>query len=366
MATRKSDVIIVGAGIFGLSVAFALLQRGMAVVVLEARQIGAGASGGIVGALSPHAPERWNEKKEFQLKSLFFQQNFWREVQQASNMETTYARTGRLLPLPTLAARELAIERSRGAAEHWQGRADWQLVDTADGWLASEIMSCGCVRETLSARLFPSEAIESLAAAVRALGGEIVEETAVETIENGRVYSSSADFQASSIVVAAGVAGFDLLKPLVGSAPGSGVKGQAALLAAPATGREPLLFYDGVYIVPHGDNRVAVGSTSENRFDDAGNTDERLDSVIDTAQSLCPKLRAAKVLTRWAGVRPKARKRDPMLGPVPGHSHVFVALGGFKIGFGIAPFAGKILADMIAGRSCDLPRSFGVESHMEI
>jgi len=55
-----ADVTVRGAGVFGLSVAYACAQRGAKVRVIDPRGVAAGASGGIVGALAPHVPENWN------------------------------------------------------------------------------------------------------------------------------------------------------------------------------------------------------------------------------------------------------------------------------------------------------------------
>jgi glycine oxidase len=66
----RADVTVRGGGIFGLSIAWACLQHGAKVRVIETAGWGAGSSGGLVGALSPHVPEAWNAKKAFQLESL--------------------------------------------------------------------------------------------------------------------------------------------------------------------------------------------------------------------------------------------------------------------------------------------------------
>ena len=55
---------------------------------------GAGASGGIVGALAPHVPENWNDKKAFQLDSLLMAEAFWAEVADAGGGAPGYARLG--------------------------------------------------------------------------------------------------------------------------------------------------------------------------------------------------------------------------------------------------------------------------------
>jgi len=64
-----ADITVRGAGVFGLAIAWSCLLRGASVQVIDPAGPGAGASGGIVGALAPHVPENWNDKKAFQLAS---------------------------------------------------------------------------------------------------------------------------------------------------------------------------------------------------------------------------------------------------------------------------------------------------------
>ncbi len=89
------DVTVMGAGVFGLSVAYACLLRGAKVQVIDPAGVGTGASGGIIGALAPHVPEQWNPKKAFQLDSLLMQGAFWEQVGARSGMPAGYARNGR-------------------------------------------------------------------------------------------------------------------------------------------------------------------------------------------------------------------------------------------------------------------------------
>jgi glycine/D-amino acid oxidase-like deaminating enzyme len=67
-----------------------------------------------------------------------------------------------------------------------------------------------------------------------------------------------------------------------------------------------------VYIVPHGDGTTAVGSTTEREFSGL-ETDAQLDGVIATACAALPALADARVIARWAGLRPRTRSRAPML-----------------------------------------------------
>lgn len=62
------DVTVMGAGVFGLSVAYACAVRGASVRVIDPNGVAAGSSGGLVGALAPHVPENWNDKRRFNSK----------------------------------------------------------------------------------------------------------------------------------------------------------------------------------------------------------------------------------------------------------------------------------------------------------
>jgi glycine oxidase len=332
-----ADVTVMGAGVFGLACAFACARRGARVRVLERRRIGAGASGGVVGALSPHVPENWNPKKAFQLDSLLMAEGWWAEVAATGGGDPGYARTGRVQPLTDAAALALAHARAEGAAHLWQGRAMWQVLPLADApGLPLASPSGHVIHDTLSARVHPARACAALAAAVRALGG---------TVEEGQDTPPGI----GPVIWATGWEGLGALDPTAGN----GVKGQALALAHEA-GRAPQLFVDGLHIVPHGDGTVAVGSTSERSFGAPDTVDAQLDALHARALAACPALAGAAVVRRWAGVRPRARSRAPVLGAWPGRPGWFVANGGFKI----APKVGEVMADLVLEGLNRVPEGF--------
>ena len=92
----RVDLTVRGGGAFGLCIAWEAARRGARVRLIETVAIGAGASGGIVGALSPHVPENWNPKKAFQLESLLMAESFWAGVAEVSGLTTGYDRVGRV------------------------------------------------------------------------------------------------------------------------------------------------------------------------------------------------------------------------------------------------------------------------------
>jgi glycine oxidase len=329
-----ADVTIMGAGVFGLSVAYACARRGARVQVIDPAGVGAGASGGLVGALAPHVPENWNDKKAFQFDSLITAEDFWRDVAQDSGQNPGYLRSGRLQPLADDRAVDLARARAETAATLWQGKAVWQVEPVQDtGWMPPS-PSGYIVRDTLSALVHPRRATAALAAAVTARGGQIRQDGKSE----------------GKVVWATGWAG------LTGIG-GAGVKGQAALLRHDAAGA-PQLFADSLHIIPHLDGTVAIGSTSERDFSDPDSTDAQLDAIIARAIAAFPVLADAPVIARWAGLRPRAASRAPLLGHHPLHTGDYIANGGFKIGFGMAPKVGQVMADLILDDKDSIPDGF--------
>ncbi len=335
------DITIMGAGIFGLSIAWCCLKKGATVQVIDPAGPGGGASGGLVGALAPHVPENWNGKKAFQLESLLMAGSFWTEVQNTSGISPGYARLGRLQPIETDAALSLARQRAETAAALWQDHAKWEVVEPPKNTWAPASPTGYLIHDTLSARLHPRRACEALAGAIRARGADV--------LTDGKPRGKT--------VWATGVAGLAEISHSTGQPAGTGVKGQAALLhfAAPDM---PQVFADGIHIIPHADGTTAIGSTSEREYDAPDTTDALLDDVIEAATRALPVLHGARVVERWAGLRPRARSRMPMLGEHPTRPGDFIANGGFKIGFGMAPKVGRVMADLVLDGKDAIPEGF--------
>ena len=328
------DITIMGAGIFGLSVGYACAKRGAKVRVIDPAGVAAGASGGLVGALAPHVPENWNDKKAFQFESLLMAEDFWREVSRISGDKTGYLRAGRLQPLNDDRALALAQERGKSASVLWRGKAVWEVIPARGIPWEPHSATGYLVRDTLSAHLHPRRATTALSRALVALGGEITNQHAPD----------------GQVVWATGWQG-------LAEVGGVGVKGQAALLGIDMRGA-PQLFADSLHIIPHLDGTVAIGSTSEREFDDPYATDGQLDDILARAVAAMPVLTGAPVLERWAGVRPRAKSRAPLLGHHPARKGEFIANGGFKIGFGMAPKVGEVMADLLLDGTDAIPDGF--------
>lgn len=334
---------MLGAGAFGLSVAWECAKRGARVRVIDPKGVAAGASGGIVGALAPHTPEQWNDKKQFQLESLLMAGRFWSEVETASGLEAGYGRLGRIQPVLDAAGLALAERRALSAHELWGNAAEWRVEQASGEWCPTSPTG-KVIFDTLSARLHPRQACLALAAAIEARGGEVLRVGAAR----------------GAVVHATGYEGLEEMTAQHTRQVGNGVKGQAVLLEHDARDL-PQLYFDGLHVVPHADGTVAIGSTSERYFEAPASTDEQLDDVLARAVAGVPLLGRAKIVARWAGVRPRARSRAPMLGVHPFEEGAFVANGGFKIGFGVAPKVAEVMADLVLDGINRIPPEFQAE-----
>ena len=338
------EVEIFGGGIFGLAVAWSCIRLGASVRVIEKRRIGSGASGGPVGALAPHVPDNWNPKKQFQFESLFLADSWWTAVAEAAELDPGYARIGRLQPLPAgERSLALAMERHRSAAINWQNKAHWSVVDASGSW-STRPKYGKFVHDTLSARINPARALRCLELALSRHGCEILEGETESQGSRCRVRTT-------------GFEGLLELSESAGRTVGGGEKGQALLLDYDA-GDAPQIFGDGIHVVPHSDRTTAVGSTSEREFDDPTATDGKLNQLHAAAVRMVPELEDADVIARWAGVRPRATTRAPLLGPHPFRRGEFIANGGYKIGLGIAPLVGNVMAELVLEGRSRIPGEF--------
>ncbi|MCV3766669.1 NAD(P)/FAD-dependent oxidoreductase [Rhizobium sp. TRM95796] len=385
-----TDILVAGAGVMGLWAAVKATEAGYAVTLIDRAAPGAGASGGLLGALFPWMPNHFGKKKKFQFDALISLPDQLAPLEAETGLSAGYARVGRIIPLPKAHLRPIAERHRQDAETAWAapGAAfHWRVADAAPvaGYIDPAFADGGYVQDTLAARMSPRGLCAVLTTWLkRQPNVRIFLGTELDTVDPaaGRaclrasgaslagldVESFAGEILFDRLVLASGVDAFaqlEALLPPLKKQLGQGVKGQAALIAADLDPGLPVAFLDGVYVVPHAGGHVAVGSTSENTYDDPFATDAQLDDVLEKARALIPALRKAPVIERWAGLRPKAIARDPMLGPLPDHANILAMTGGFKISFGVAHALADALIDVIEGREPErLPDSFRTEAHL--
>lgn len=372
-AKAHHDLAVIGGGIFGLSIAYRALKQGYSVILFESDKIGAGSSGGLLGALMPHMPARWNPKKEFQFQALSSLSGFTERLSEETGVATGYRRCARILPITTQDKFDHHKERAEEALERWHPEKTgftYQVepAGSRSDWLDTASAPFGIVYETLAARVAPRAYLKALASYI-STHGTLIEGRAFERYDEARCevhFQNGADsIHADRLVLTTGAHAFRHLETLTGDMIGRGEKGQALLMEGSGLADKPAIYCDGLYVVPHDDGTVAIGSTSDRFFDDELVNPDRSRELVERATAFCPSLKGRNVLEEWAGIRPRCNKRDALVGAVPGTRQTYVATGGFKISFGIAHLIADALVAELSGTSPEvvLPPSYQTAHH---
>lgn len=338
-------VVIIGAGVAGLSIGWRLLQAGAHVTILDRGQPAQGATWAAAGMLAVTAEleDAPPAERDFALQSNALWPGFAAELEQASGVAVGFARDGALMVARDAAA--LEAMRRRGPVLDPAGvRARVPLLadDIVGGlWAADE---AHVDNRALGGAL--------TIAFVRA-GGILVPQEAAVTIERQDgaavcVLTPYHRYEADAFVVAAGA-----WSALLADIPIVPVKGEMIALAPPAGAAlpGPVIWGNGVYLVPRaGQNRLLVGATMEEAGFDTQLSPGVRDRLRARAQSLIPSLTHWTLTDHWAGLRPKSPDGLPLLGPLKG-GNIFVAGGQFRNGILLAPAIAQLMADMVLGKT---------------
>ncbi|MEM6365818.1 MAG: FAD-dependent oxidoreductase [Planctomycetota bacterium] len=129
------------------------------------------------------------------------------------------------------------------------------------------------------------------------------------------------------------------------------VRGQIVLLKPPRRLFSSIVNLGHRYFVPRRDGHLLVGSCEEEVGFQSGTTDAVLDDLRAFARQICPQLSDAREVMSWSGLRPMTFDGFPMIGRMPGSQRVFVAAGHFRSGVHLAPGTASCLADVMLGQT---------------
>ncbi len=378
--TSMHDVLVIGAGALGLWCAKKAVDAGLTVCLADAgSDLDHGrASDTPLGALLPHLPENWSPAKQYQYEALVALPTLVRDLEETTGTSTEYKRRGRVMPIRKVGFRQKVERASLNATQHWAPSGDVRpRLTLQDGpangtrfGLAEDAAPLGLVHDTLSATVsgpaLCAALRASLAGRVTWLDGTVVTDwDAQQNRAFGRDGSPVAD--AEHLIVTGGFAGFELLERLMGVPLGDGVKGHAAVIAADLPTDLPVLYDNGTYVIARSDGTAAIGSTTE--FEWTSAEPEHSDSVaqmIARAETLCPALAGRALLGLWAGIRPRAVGRDPLIGCLDRERRIWVATGGYKITLGIAHRLADALVSELTGTetAIEVPATFRPAHHL--
>jgi glycine oxidase len=392
---ESADVLVVGGGVIGLSVAWRAAQRGMSVTLLERDTIGGGTSRVAAGMLAPVAEAEFGDAGrrllELGLRSADMWPAFAQELQAASAQQVGLLRTGTLLLARDAdEARELerqiafrdslglATNRLRASQAREREPALAPTVRLAleapddhsvDPRLVLAALRAACRSAGVRLREHaPVAEVESDAAGERVTGVCLGEPSRQERAEGGeeRAPRGAESIAAERVVIASGAwsAQIDGAGERVAVRP---VRGQLLRLRDPAGPGllSSVVRFAGGYLVPRADGRYVLGATVEERgFDvqpDAGGVYE----LLRAAQEVVPGVRELKIEELCVGLRPGTPDNAPAIGAGALRGLTW-ATGHHRNGILLAPLTAQLVCRALAGEqqgddaamaACD-PRRF--------
>lgn len=356
-----ADVVIIGGGVIGLSLAYELSGRGVRVSVLERGELGREASWAGAGILPPGNPSGAADTLALLRahSSVLYKQ--WSErLREETGIDNGYRRCGGL---------EVAVEEEdaaglRAAADLW----------TAEG-IEAEAVSAASLADlepALGKRIrlayhLPGMAqvrnprhLKALAGACAARGVELRTGVPVEGFEcaGGRaraVRTAEGNVGGEGFVAASGAWTRSLLAGAGIEVRVKPIRGQIVLLNTPGPLLRRVVVEGPRYLVPRPDGRLLIGSTEEDAGFDKRTTPGGVRGLLEFAFRLVPGLDAAHFERAWAGLRPASADGLPYLGVVPGMKNLFVAAGHFRSGLQMSPATAVVMAQLLLGERPLIP-----------
>lgn len=349
-------VIIVGAGVIGLSIAWRLAQRGAAVTVFDKGEAGRGASHAAAGMLAACTELEPGEEGLLALNraSQLLWPEFAAELEEASGESVDLRQEGTLAVALTAddhgkIHHQFEHQRSLGLPLEWLSAA---AVKRREPYLNPNLV--GAVFSPEDHQVDNRKLAHALRIAAARAGVTVHERAEVERIvvTDGRatgVVVDRMEHAADCVVLAAGpwsrlVEGL----PAAARPPVRPIKGQ--MLALGMDPRLPLLRHvvwaPGVYLVPRRDGRLVVGATTEEKGFDPHLTAGGQLALLEAAWRALPGIEELSIVETWVGFRPGSRDDAPILGAGPLDGLVY-ATGHHRNGILLTPLTAASMARLI-------------------
>jgi glycine oxidase len=365
MDNGSSDVVIVGGGVIGLSLAYQLALQRASVTVLERGQIGQEASTAGAGILTPQAEmEEMSPLTELCLASKSLYCSFVQEMVSKTGIEIEFSQTG-LLYVGFSGEEHQGLERRY----RWQkelGLPVQQLTPTE----ALEVEK-NLSPSIFSALFFPQEAyvdniklMEALRVAcaqmrVRLVAGCQGMSVRADGQRVSGMESNSGLWAAKNVVIAAGSWSGLVATPLTYQIPIRPARGQMIAIKSPLPFLGRAVYSHRGYLVPRKDGRIFLGTTVEWAGYDKSVTVEGVQHILSATVEIFPGIKSFPISSYWAGFRPHCEDGNPVLGATEVEG-LFFATGHFRNGLLLAPITAKLLTDLILkGASSKLLEFFG-------
>jgi glycine oxidase len=356
MTRRSADAIVVGGGVIGCAVAYALAREHLSVVLLEAEDVASGASGAAAGMLAPVSEAAGpGPLLRLGLESLALFPALVAELRERSGIDPELERSGCL---------RIAATEEEARALRWRDRVlpsfDLEWLDTE----AARRLEPSLSPEIHGGLFSPHEShvrsavlSRALALGAASLGAELRLGTPVRGLlrDGARVKgveTAAGRVEGANVVLCTGVAAGHSPAWLgrEGTLPIVPVRGQILSLAPRPPGLRTIVWGGTTYLVPKRDGSIVVGATEERAVFDRRVTAAGVSQLLGEAIRLVPGLDDASFAGAWAGLRPATPDHLPMVGPWPGVDGLLLSAGHYRNGVLLAPLTAQLIAGLVLGK----------------
>jgi D-amino-acid dehydrogenase len=398
---RDVDVLILGAGVIGLACAHELLRAGRSVVVLDRTGVGAGASHGNCGTITPsHAPPltmpgqlgkalRWMLQSDapFYVKPTldpaligwmlrFARRCNWSDFKTVTRIKAELLQRSReqlaalvrdaLLDCEFDELGTLYVFREQAAMDEamWLPRALAEVGLTPEIWDGTRCRArepvlndsiVGGFYNPGDAHLRPDRYVDELARAVREFGGEIIAGETVQRLvgEGDRiasVHTDAREWRAREVVFALGAWSPALLSAIGVKLPQQPGKGYSITFDRPARApRLPLVLKERSVCVTTWSTGYRLGSTMEFSGYDSTLNRTRLDALVRGAGEYLHEPAGPNRQEEWYGWRPMTYDDLPVIGRTARWRNLVLATGHGMLGVSLSAVTATLVGEVIAG-----------------
>ena len=359
MPSPGDDVVVVGGGLVGASLAYELVSAGVDTVLVDRHDPGRATDAG-AGILSPETNRDPDPGfAAFGLAAAHHYESLVARLADDGVTEVGFDVTGSLLVAERPGDDAFMEEAVRLVEERCPGLAE--EIDPVE--VARYFPPLGPVRRALlnpAARRVDGRVLNAALLEGAASRGLREVATAVTGLDLDRkrgtvrgVVTAEGTLPAGAVVIAGGAWSPEMADALAASVPVAPLKGQIVHLTLPGTDSrrwtmvQPVL---GFYLVPWPDGRVACGGTMEAQagFDNRPTADG-LHQLLRECLRSAPGLAQATVAEVRVGLRPATPDDRPVIGPVPGWSNVHLATGHGAEGLLLGPYSARVVAHALLG-----------------
>jgi glycine/D-amino acid oxidase-like deaminating enzyme len=349
---ERADVVVVGAGIAGVTAAYCLARSDVDVVLVDRCGPAAEASGGNAGMIGESGGDPATTMQLQRLSVAMYQELAWE-----TGEDFELVMDGRLRLAITeeeVAVFEALVARSvrDGVEGHMLHGAEVRQLEPA---LSDRVL--GAAWFPGDGKLHPVKATRAFGRAAVAHGAVLVDGARVTRVcvANGRatgVVTDNGTIEAGEVILAAGA-----WTSMLAATAGVHVPvfpGKGHMLATeplpPVTSRVLRAEKLGTRQLANGE--MMIGSEVEHVGYDKSVDPARIDAYLRFMQALVPELEGVRVSRSWGCLRPMSIDHLPIIGPVPGVGGLHLVTGHGRSGMGLAPASSRALVDaLLAGRS---------------